>query len=614
MFGFRNDFLPNKTKTDIKEQVLCKGRITSMLKIFSHFQRKDWLLISCALVFIVIQVWLDLKLPDYMSEITRLVQTEGSEINDVLSQGGFMLLCAVGSMAASIITVYFAAKVAARFSNRLRGMVFDKTLSFSMEELSNFSTASLITRSTNDIMQVQMLIILGLQVVLKAPILAVWAILKIMGKSWQWTAATGVAVFVLLVLIAIIVLIALPKFKVIQTLTDNLNMVTRENLTGIRVVHAYNSTKFHQSKFEKANNDLTNTNLFTTRTMAILMPTISLIMSGISLAIYWIGAVLINNAPIANKLTIFSDMVVFSSYAMQIIMAFMMVSITFVLLPRAAVSAKRINEVLDTEVSIKDGDATEGISEAEIEFRNVSFKYPGASEYVLQNVSFRASKGETLAIIGSTGSGKSTLVNLIPRFMEATEGEIFVDGLNVKDYKLESLRDKLGYVSQKAVMFSGSVSSNIAFGEADKKPDVENEIQRAVEIAQGKDFIEKMDQQYEAAISQGGTNLSGGQKQRLSIARAIYKLPEIYLFDDSFSALDYKTDRVLRSKLKQEIKDATSIIVAQRIGTIKDADRILVLDEGKIVGMGRHDELMQTCDVYQEIAYSQLSKEELEIG
>jgi len=585
-----------------------------MLKIFSHFQRKDWLLISCALVFIVMQVWLDLKLPDYMSEITRLVQTEGSEIIDVLSQGGFMLLCAVGSMAASIITVYFAAKVAARFSNRLRGMVFDKTLSFSMEELSNFSTASLITRSTNDIMQVQMLIILGLQVVLKAPILAVWAILKIMGKSWQWTAATGVAVLVLLVLIAIIVLIALPKFKVIQTLTDNLNMVTRENLTGIRVVHAYNSTKFHQNKFEKANADLTNTNLFTTRTMAILMPTISLIMSGISLAIYWIGAVLINNAPIANKLTIFSDMVVFSSYAMQIIMAFMMVSITFVLLPRAAVSAKRINEVLDTEVSIKDGNATEGISEAEIEFRNVSFKYPGASEYVLQNVSFRASKGETLAIIGSTGSGKSTLVNLIPRFMEATEGEIFVDGLNVKDYKLESLRDKLGYVSQKAVMFSGSVSSNIAFGEADKKSGVENEVQRAVEIAQGKDFIEKMDQQYEAAISQGGTNLSGGQKQRLSIARAIYKLPEIYLFDDSFSALDYKTDRVLRSKLKQEIKDATSIIVAQRIGTIKDADRILVLDEGKIVGMGRHDELMQTCDVYQEIAYSQLSKEELEIG
>lgn len=586
----------------------------SMLKIFSHFQRKDWLLVFCALVFIVIQVWLDLKLPDYMAEITKLVQTEGSEISDVLSQGGFMLLCAVGSMVASIITVYFAAKVAAKFSNRLRGKVFDKTLSFSMEELTGFSTASLITRSTNDIMQVQMLIILGLQVVLKAPILAVWAVLKIMGKSWQWTAATGVAVFVLLVLIAIIVLVALPKFKVIQTLTDNLNMVTRENLTGIRVVHAYNSTKFHQNKFEKANTELTETNLFTTRTMAILMPTISLIMSGISLAIYWIGAVLINNAPITSKLTIFSDMVVFSSYAMQVIMAFMMVSITFVLLPRAAVSAKRINEVLDTEVSIKDGSATEGISEAEIEFRNVSFKYPGATEYVLQDISFKASKGETLAIIGSTGSGKSTLVNLIPRFMEATEGEIIVDGLDVKDYKLESLRDKLGYVSQKAVMFSGSVSSNIAFGEADKKSAEENNIKRAVEIAQGKDFIENMDQQYESIISQGGTNLSGGQKQRLSIARAIYKLPEIYLFDDSFSALDYKTDRVLRSKLKQEIKDATSIIVAQRIGTIKDADRILVLDEGKIVGIGTHAELMHTCDVYQEIAYSQLSKEELEIG
>ncbi|MCT2345654.1 ABC transporter ATP-binding protein [Niallia taxi] len=585
-----------------------------MLKIFSHFQRKDWLLVFCALIFIVIQVWLDLKLPDYMAEITKLVQTEGSEISDVLSQGGFMLLCAVGSMVASIITVYFAAKVAAKFSNRLRGKVFDKTLSFSMEELTGFSTASLITRSTNDIMQVQMLIILGLQVVLKAPILAVWAVLKIMGKSWQWTAATGVAVFVLLVLIAIIVLVALPKFKVIQTLTDNLNMVTRENLTGIRVVHAYNSTKFHQNKFEKANNELTETNLFTTRTMAILMPTISLIMSGISLAIYWIGAVLINNAPITSKLTIFSDMVVFSSYAMQVIMAFMMVSITFVLLPRAAVSAKRINEVLDTEVSIKDGSATDGISEAEIEFRNVSFKYPGATEYVLQDISFKASKGETLAIIGSTGSGKSTLVNLIPRFMEATEGEILVDGLNVKDYKLESLRDKLGYVSQKAVMFSGSVSSNVAFGEADKKSAEENNMKRAVEIAQGKDFIENMDQQYESIISQGGTNLSGGQKQRLSIARAIYKLPEIYLFDDSFSALDYKTDRVLRSKLKQEIKDATSIIVAQRIGTIKDADRILVLDEGKIVGIGTHAELMHTCDVYQEIAYSQLSKEELEIG
>ena len=581
-----------------------------MLKIFKHFQKKDWMLIACALLFIVAQVWLDLKIPDFMSEITRLVQTEGSKMSEVMAQGGFMLLCAIGSMIASIITVFFAARVAAGFSNRLRKKVFDQTLSFSMEELSNFSTASLITRSTNDIMQIQMLIILGLQVILKAPIIAVWAIMKIMGKSWEWTAATGVAVLVLMVLIAVIVLIALPKFKIIQSLTDNLNMVTREHLTGIRVVHAYNSTNYHEEKFEKANSDLTSTNLFTMRTMAILMPTISLIMSGISLSIYWIGSILINNAPVANRLTIFSDMVVFSSYAIQIIMAFMMVSITFVLLPRASVSAKRINEVLDTKGSINDGEAIEGTSKGEVEFRNVSFKYPGASDYVLRDISFTASKGETVAIIGSTGSGKSTILNLIPRFMDATEGEILVDGLNVKQYNLEALRNKLGYVSQKAVMFSGSVSSNVAFGEAVE----DQKIQRAVEIAQGKDFIEKMEQQYEATISQGGTNLSGGQKQRLSIARAIYKDPEIYLFDDSFSALDYKTDRILRSKLKQEIKDATTIIVAQRIGTIKDADRILVVDAGKIVGIGTHDELMVSCDVYQEIAYSQLSKEELEIG
>jgi len=581
-----------------------------MLKIFKHFQKKDWMLIACALLFIVAQVWLDLKIPDFMSEITRLVQTEGSKMSEVMAQGGFMLLCAIGSMIASIITVFFAARVAAGFSNRLRKKVFDQTLSFSMEELSNFSTASLITRSTNDIMQIQMLIILGLQVILKAPIIAVWAIMKIMGKSWEWTAATGVAVLVLMVLIAVIVLIALPKFKIIQSLTDNLNMVTREHLTGIRVVHAYNSTNYHEEKFEKANSDLTATNLFTMRTMAILMPTISLIMSGISLSIYWIGSILINNAPVANRLTIFSDMVVFSSYAIQIIMAFMMVSITFVLLPRASVSAKRINEVLDTKGSINDGEAIEGTSKGEVEFRNVSFKYPGASDYVLHDISFTASKGETVAIIGSTGSGKSTILNLVPRFMDATEGEILVDGLNVKQYNLEALRNKLGYVSQKAVMFSGSVSSNVAFGEAAE----DQKIQRAVEIAQGKDFIEKMEQQYEATISQGGTNLSGGQKQRLSIARAIYKDPEIYLFDDSFSALDYKTDRILRSKLKQEIKDATTIIVAQRIGTIKDADRILVVDAGKIVGIGTHDELMVSCDVYQEIAYSQLSKEELEIG
>lgn len=583
-----------------------------MLKIFKYFEKRDWMLILSALLFIVMQVWLDLKLPDYMSKITRLVQTEGSEMSEVIEQGGFMLLCAVGSMAASIITVFFASKVAAGFSNRLRSKVFDKTLSFSMEELSHFSTSSLITRSTNDIVQVQLLIILSLQIVLKAPIIAVWAILKIMGKSWEWTAATGVAVFVLLALITVIITVALPKFKKIQSLTDNLNMVTREQLTGIRVVHAYNSVKFHEDKFEKANSELTDTNLFTTRVMAIMMPTISLIMSGISLAVYWIGAVLINNAPIADKLPIFSDMVVFSSYAMQIIMAFMMLSFTFVMLPRAAVSARRINEVLDTEVSIKNGEKKEGASKGEIEFRHVSFKYPDSSDYVLKDISFTASKGETVAIIGSTGSGKSTLLNLIPRFMEATEGEIIVDGYNVKNYELEALREKIGYVSQKAVMYSGTVTSNVAFGEEGFIE--EEKVKRSVDIAQGKNFIEKMEQQYESSISQGGNNLSGGQKQRLSIARAIYSNPEIYLFDDSFSALDYKTDRTLRSRLNQELQDATKIIVAQRIGTIKDADRILVVDEGKIVGMGKHDELMITCDVYQEIAYSQLSKEELEIG
>ncbi len=588
------------------------GGIDSMLKILKNFQKSDWMFITFALVFICGQVWLDLKLPDYMAEITRLVQTEGSELSDVLTQGAFMMLCAVGSMAASIITVFFAAKVAAGFSNRLRKKVFDKTLSFSMEELSSFSTASLITRSTNDIMQVQILIILSLQIVIKAPIIAVWGIFKIMGKSWEWTAATGVAIAILLVLIAILVFVALPKFKVIQKLTDNLNMVTRENLTGIRVVHAYNATRYHEDKFEKANKELTDTNLFTTRTMAVMMPTITLIMSGMSLAIYWIGAVIINNAPMADRLPLFSDMVVFSSYAMQIIMAFMMVSVAFVMLPRAAVSVRRINEVLDTDVKIKSGTKTEGDSKGEIEFRHVSFKYPGASDYILRDISFTASKGETVAIIGSTGSGKSTLLNLIPRFMDATDGEILVDGQNVKNYKLEALRDKIGYVSQKAVMFSGSVTSNIAFGGEIKQS--EDKVKRAVEIAQGKDFIEKMDQQYEGTISQGGTNLSGGQKQRLSIARAIYKDPEIYLFDDSFSALDYKTDRVLRSKLKEEINDATNIIVAQRIGTIKDADRILVLDKGEVVGIGTHDELMVTCDVYQEIALSQLSKEELEIG
>lgn len=587
-----------------------------MLKIFKYLEKKEWLLVLCSLVFIVTQVWLDLKLPDYMHEITMLVQTEGSKMSDVLIQGGYMMLCAVGSMLAAMIVGFFAAKVAAGFSVRLRGMVFEKTMSFSMEEINGFSTSSLITRSTNDITQIQLLIAMGLQAIVKAPILAVWAIFKIMGKSWQWTAATGFAVGFLILMLSIIIFVALPKFKIIQNLTDNLNRVTRENLTGIRVVHAYNAEGYQEAKFEKANDDLTKTNLFTNRTMAIMMPTMGLIMSGISLAIYWIGAFLINNAAGPERLTLFSDMVVFSSYAMQVIMAFMMLSIVFVMLPRASVSARRINEVLDTKTRIVDGKRTEGATEltGEVEFRNVGFKYPDASEYILHDISFTAHKGETVAFIGSTGSGKSTLINLIPRFYDATEGEILVDGVNVKDYSQESLHNKIGYVSQKAVLFSGTVSSNVAYAGNGTQSFDEPAIKRAVEIAQGTEFVEKMENQYEAKVSQGGTNLSGGQKQRLSIARAIYRQPEIYIFDDSFSALDYKTDRVLRSLLKKEIKDATTLIVAQRIGTIKDADRIVVLDDGKVVGIGTHDELMVSCGVYQEIAYSQLSKEELEIG
>lgn len=587
-----------------------------MIKIFKHLQGKDWLLIMCSLVFIVAQVWLDLKLPDYMYEITMLVQTEGSKMSEVLVQGGYMILCAVGSMIAAMITGFFAAKVAAGFSVRLRGMVFEKTMSFSMEEINGFSTSSLITRSTNDITQIQLLIATGLQVLVKAPILAVWAVLKIMGKSWQWTAATGFAVLFLIAMLSVIIIVALPKFKVIQSLTDNLNRVTREHLSGIRVVHAYNAGSYQEEKFDKANNDLTSTNLFTSRVMAILMPTMGLIMSGLGLVIYWIGAFLINQAAIPDRLSLFSDMVVFSSYAVQVIMAFMMLSFVFIMLPRASVSAKRINEVLNTKAKILDGNLTDGEEglTGEIEFRNVSFKYPDAKDYILHNVSFSAHKGETVAIIGSTGSGKTSLVNLIPRFYDATEGEIFINGVNVKNYSQEALHDKLGYVSQKAVLFRGTVTSNVAYGHNSNNDSNTASIKKALEVAQATEFVEKMENQYEGEIAQGGTNISGGQKQRLSIARAIFKQPEIYLFDDSFSALDYKTDRLLRSLLKKEIKDATTIIVAQRIGTIKDADRIVVLDDGEVVGIGTHQELMINCEVYQEIAYSQLSKEELEIG
>ncbi len=583
-----------------------------MLKIFRYLKKKEWLMIAISMIFIVSQVWLDLKLPDYMSEITKLIQTEGSKISEVIAAGAKMLVCAVGSMLMAVIVGYFAAKIAAGFAQRLRLLMFKKVTDFSMEEINRFSTASLITRSTNDITQIQMFIAMGLQVMIKAPILAVWAICKILGKSWQWTAATGGAVAFLMLIIAIVIFFALPRFKVIQNLNDNLNRVTRENLTGIRVVRAYNAENYQQRKFEKANEELTENHLFTGRVMSIMSPSMTIIMSGISLAIYWIGAYLINKADMMDKINIFSDMVVFSSYAIQVIMAFTMLTMIFIMLPRAAVSANRLNEVLTTKPKIIDGNKIPEGNEGTIEFRNVSFKYPDAAGYVLRNISFKANKGDTVAFIGSTGSGKTTLVNLIPRFYDATEGEVLVDGINVKEYKLEELNNKLGYVPQKAVMFSGTVSSNVAYGENGTDGYTEQNIRQAVDIAQGAEFVEKMENQYEALIAQGGANISGGQKQRLAIARAVCRKPEIYIFDDSFSALDYKTDRILRSALKRETADVTSIIVAQRIGTIKDADQIIVLDNGEIAGAGTHSELLKNCEVYKEIALSQLSKEELE--
>ncbi|WP_375103986.1 ABC transporter ATP-binding protein [Paenibacillus sp. RS8] len=584
-----------------------------MLKLLKNLEPKEWFLFGISLMFIIAQVWLDLELPDYMSDITRLIQTPGSEMNEILVAGGWMLLCALGSLATSVVVAGIAARIAADLSARLRSNLFDKVQSFSMEEISNFSTASLITRSTNDITQVQMLIVIGLQLLVKAPILAVWALLKISGKSWQWTLSTGVAVALLVIIVAICIVLVLPKFKKLQLLTDNLNRVSRENLNGLRVIRAYNAEQYQEKKFAVANNELTSTNLFANNVMTMLMPSITLIMSGLSLSIYWIGAVLIQAAEGTAKMGLFSDMIVFSSYAMQVVMAFMMLIMIFILLPRAQVSAKRINEVLETVPSLKNGSVTQFPvkREDEIEFRGVSFKYPDAEEYVLENISFTAKQGETIAFIGSTGCGKSTLVNLIPRFYDATEGEVLVNGINVKEYDQQALRNKMGYVSQKAVLFGGTVSSNIAFGENGSGQVLSSDIVDAVYTSQSSEFVEKLEGNYDAHIAQGGSNLSGGQKQRLSIARAIARRPEILIFDDSFSALDYKTDRKLRSELKKDAHDSTMLIVAQRIGTIKDADKIIVLEAGQIAGIGTHDQLMQTCSVYQEIAYSQLTKEEL---
>jgi len=582
-----------------------------MRKVLKKLSKQDILCILIAVVFIAAQVWLDLRMPDYMTEITQLVQTEGSEMSAVLSAGGKMLLCALGSLVSAVAVSILAARIATDFGADLRGLLFDKVQSFSMAEVGQFSTASLITRTTNDVMQVQMLIIMGLQALIKAPLMAGWAIIKIADKSTEWTLTTAAAVLILLIIVVIAIAVVLPKFKKLQQLTDDMNRVTRENLTGIRVVRAYNAEAYQEAKFTEANKNLTDTHLFTGRAMAFMMPSIQLVMNGLSLAIYLIGAMLIENAVMPEKLVLFSDMIVFTQYAMQVVMAFMMLVMLFILYPRAAVSAKRIMEVLDMPLSIQYGTVSDtGMAHTgEIEFRNVGFRYPGAKEKMLYDISFTAKKGETVAIIGATGSGKSTLVNLIPRFYDATEGEVLVDGINVKEYSQHALREKIGYVSQKATLFAGTVRENIAFG--DSKKNLDHHYVDAAYTAQAAEFIENMSDGYSSRIAQGGGNLSGGQKQRLSIARALCRNPEILIFDDSFSALDYKTDRTLRSRLNKDHAAATKIIVAQRIGTIRDADRILVLDDGRLAGSGTHSELMRDCEVYRQIAYSQLSEEEM---
>ena len=585
-----------------------------MFKLLKNISKKQWFFIMISFVLIVGQVWLELKMPDYMSEITVLVQSEGSNMKDILINGGYMLACALGSLLSAIIVGYLVSNISATFSMKVRKKLFNKVENLSMHEVKQFSTSSLITRTTNDITQVQMLISMGLQLLIKAPITAIWAISKILNKSTEWSIITAIAVAVLLTTIGIIMIIVLPKFKIVQKLTDNLNNVTRENLTGIRVVRAFNAEEYQENKFENVNTKLTNQQLFNQKTFAILSPIMYLVMYFLTLSIYFVGASLIKETVLSNKLTMFGDMVVFSTYAMQIIMSFLMLAMIFMMVPRASVSANRINEVLDTEESIKDGSIDKETTKEKgtVEFKNVSFKYPDAKEYLLRNISFKAEEGQTIAFIGSTGSGKSTLINLVPRFYDATEGEVLVDGINVKEYTQEFLHNKIGYVPQKAVMFDGTVNTNIAYGENGKPEVTEKQIKKAIEVAQGKEFVEKMDNKYDTHIASGGTNVSGGQKQRLAIARAIARDPEIYIFDDSFSALDYKTDATLRKALKEHAKKATSLIVAQRIGTIMNADKIIVLDNGKCVGMGTHEELLKSCKVYKQIALSQLSKEELE--
>ena len=593
-----------------------------MLRIMRYLSKAEISQMLIALVSIVGQIWLDLTLPDYMSDITTLVETPGSTMHDIWVAGGKMLLVSLGSVACAIVTGYIAARVGASFSQRLRSLEFNKVESFGPAEMSRFSTASLITRSTNDITQIQMFITMGLMMIVKSPIMAVWAICKIAGKGFEWTVATGIAVVVLMAAICVIMFFVMPKFKAMQRLTDNINLVARENLTGLRVVRAYNAEDYQEAKFTKANKELTDTQLFTNRAMAIMMPLMNTIMNGLMLAVYWIGAYLIDAADLTDKLTTFANMVVFSSYSVQVIMSFLLMSMVFVLWPRADVSAQRVLEVIDTKPLITDGTHTEGEpgKQGEIEFRNVSFTYPDSRKAMLEGISFTARKGQTVAFIGSTGSGKSSLINLVPRFYDATQGQVLVGGVDVRDYTLKALRDKIGYVPQQSFLFKGTIASNVSYGDKSGSKSGSEEdgtdadmanVRKACEVAQATEFVEKKDNTYESSIAQGGSNVSGGQKQRLSIARAVYRHPEILIFDDSFSALDFKTDRAVRDALAKEAKDSTKLIVAQRIGTIMNADRIVVLDQGKVVGQGTHEELLDNCDVYRQIAQSQLSEDEL---
>ena len=582
-----------------------------MIKIFKNLNKKDYFLMPIIILLIVLQVYLELRIPEYMTQITTLVKTNGT-INEILTEGIYMTLCAFLSLISSVIVGYIVANITANFSLNVRRKLFTKVNDFSLEEIKKFSTSSLITRTTNDVTNLEMLLSMGLQLLIKAPITAIWAIKKILGKNFTWSVVTGSAVLILIVMIVVLVILVLPKFKLVQKLIDKINGLTREHLKGIRVIRAFNAEEFHENKFERQNKKLTDTQMFNQKVMSITSPVMYLIMNGVSLAIYFTGAYMLDSALFAEKIDLFSNMVVFTSYAMQVISSFLMLAMIFIMYPRASISADRINEVLDTKCKIKDGKISEGKTKGKVEFKNVSFKYSDSDEYVLKDVSFTAEPGMTVAIIGSTGSGKSTLINLITRFYDVSEGSVLVDDVDVREYKLSSLYDKLGYVSQKAILFSGSIKDNVSYGKKSDYEVTEDKIKSAIKVSQSEDFVLKLKDKYNSRVSQGGTNLSGGQKQRISIARAIARDPEIYIFDDSFSALDYKTDYILRRELKKYTSTSTNIIVAQRIGTIINSDMIIVLDKGVVVGKGTHKELMKNCNVYKEIAYSQLSKEELE--